>query len=78
MDNKTEVNENKIILKNFSCTIYKMDRDGGNKTLRLSRCGFSYALSKLRPPIIQASKKCAADRKRASIGCPNFIEEPKM
>ena len=32
-----EGNENKILLADFNITIDKMDRDGGNKTLRLYR-----------------------------------------
>ena len=47
MENKSEGNENKIILGNFNCTMDKMDRNGGNKTQRLHRCGSYYVLSKL-------------------------------
>ena len=35
MENKSEGNENKIILGDFNSTIDKMDRDGGNKTQKL-------------------------------------------
>ena len=35
MENKCEGNENKILLGDFNITIGIMDRDGGNKTLRL-------------------------------------------
>ena len=42
MENKSERNENKI-----NCLMGKMDRDDRNKTQRLCRCGFNYALSKL-------------------------------
>ena len=35
MENKSEGNENKIILGDFNNTIDKMDRDGGNKTQKL-------------------------------------------
>ena len=44
MENKTEGNENKIILGDFNCIMDKMDRYGGNKTQRLYRCCSSYAL----------------------------------
>ena len=37
MENKCEGKENKIILGDFNITMYKMDRDGGNKTQRLYR-----------------------------------------
>ena len=46
MKNKNKVNENKIILGDFNCTMDKMDRDGENKTQRLYRCCSNYALSK--------------------------------
>ena len=46
MENKSEGNENKIILGYFDCIMDKIDRDGGNKTQRLCRCGSNYALSK--------------------------------
>ena len=45
-ENKSEWNENKLILGEFNCTMDKMDRDVGNKTQRLYRCS-NYALSKL-------------------------------
>ena len=35
MQNKNEGNENKIILRNLTCTMDKIDRDGENKTQRL-------------------------------------------
>ena len=47
MENKSEGNESKIILGNFNCTMDKVDRNGGNKTQRVYRCGSYYALSKL-------------------------------
>ena len=47
MKNKSEENENKVILEEFNCTMDKMDRDGGNKTQRFFRYGANYALSKL-------------------------------
>ena len=47
MKNKSEGNENKIILGDFNCIMDKTDRDGGNKRQRLFRCGSNYALPKL-------------------------------
>ena len=44
MENKNEGNENKLILGDFNCTMDKMDRCGGNKTQKLYRLCFSYAL----------------------------------
>ena len=44
MENKNEGNENKIILRDFNCTMNKMDKYGGNKTQRLYRCCSNYAL----------------------------------
>ena len=41
IENKSEGNENEIILGNFNSTMDKMDRDGGNKTQRLCRCGWT-------------------------------------
>ena len=35
MKNKNKVNENKMILGDFNCTMDKMDRGGRNKTLNL-------------------------------------------
>ena len=32
MEKKNEGNENKIIFRDFNCTVNKMDRYGGNKT----------------------------------------------
>ena len=46
-DYKNEGNENTIILGDINCTMDKMDSDCGNKTQRLYRCRFNYALSKL-------------------------------
>ena len=43
-ENKNKVNENKIILEDFNCTMDKMDRNGENKTKRLYWCFSSYAL----------------------------------
>ena len=34
MANKSERNENKIILGNLNCTMNKMERDGANKIQR--------------------------------------------
>ena len=39
--------ENKITLEVLNCTTNKIDMDGENKTQRLYRCCFNYALSKL-------------------------------
>ena len=47
MENKNEVNENKIILGGFHCAIDKMDRDGESKTQRLNGCSSNYPLSKI-------------------------------
>ena len=47
MQNKNEGNENKKILGDLNCTMYKIDRDGENKTQRLYRCCSNYARSKL-------------------------------
>ena len=44
METKNERNENKIILRDFNCTMDKVDRYGGNKTQRLYRCCSNYAL----------------------------------
>ena len=44
--NKSEGIKNKIILREFNCTMDKMVNDGGNKTQRLYRCGSNYALLK--------------------------------
>ena len=46
-ENKNKVNENKIILEDFNCTMDKMDRNGENKIQRLYWCCSSYALLKL-------------------------------
>ena len=47
MENRDEVNENKITLRDFDCTMDKMDRDSGNKTQTIYRCGYNYVMSKL-------------------------------
>ena len=47
MENKTEGNENKILLGDFNCTKDKMGRHGGNKPQRLYRFDSNYTLSKL-------------------------------
>ena len=44
MQNKNEINENKIILGDLNCTMNKIDKDGKNKTQRLYRCCSKYAL----------------------------------
>ena len=44
---KIKMRENKIILGDFNCTMDKIDSDDENKTQRLHRCCFNYALSKL-------------------------------
>ena len=46
MEKKNIGNENKIILGDFNCTMFKMERDGRNKTQTLFCC-FNYTLSKL-------------------------------
>ena len=47
MENKSDRNENKILLEDSDCALDEMDKDDGNKTQRLYRCGSNYALSKL-------------------------------
>ena len=47
MENKSDRNDNIIILRDFNCTINKMEKDGGNKIQRLHGCGSIYFLSKL-------------------------------
>ena len=47
MENKNEQNENKIIFRDFNCTMDKMDRDLENKTQRLYRGCSNYFLPKL-------------------------------
>ena len=47
VENKSEGNENRLVLGDFNHILNKMDRDGENKTQRLYWCGFNYALSKL-------------------------------
>ena len=45
--NKNQGSENKIILRDFNCTMDKINRGGGNKTQIFCRCCSNYALSKL-------------------------------
>ena len=47
MENKSDRNENKILVEDFDCALDEMDKDDGNKTQRFYRCGSNYALSKL-------------------------------
>ena len=47
MQSKNEGNKNKIMLADLNCIMDKVDRDGENKTQRLSRCCSRYALSKV-------------------------------
>ena len=47
MENKSDRNDNIIILRDFNCTINKMEKDGGNKIQTLHGCGSIYFLSKL-------------------------------
>ena len=47
IENKTEGNENKIIIGDFNCTLEKIDRDEGNKTQKRYRCHSLFALSKV-------------------------------
>ena len=47
IENKTEGNENKIIIGDFNCTLEKMDRDEGNKTQKRYICHSLFALSKI-------------------------------
>ena len=47
MQNKSEGNENKIMLGDLICTMDKIERDGENKTQRLYGCCSNYALPKL-------------------------------
>ena len=44
MEEKNEVNENKKMLGDFSCTMDQMDTDGENKTQIFYRCCSNYAL----------------------------------
>ena len=44
MENQNKGNENKIMLGDFNYTVDQMDRDLENKTQRLYRCCFNYAL----------------------------------
>ena len=47
MKNKNKGNGNKIILRDYNCTMDKMDMDGGNKTQKFYRCCPNYALLEL-------------------------------
>ena len=47
MEHKIEGKKSKMELGDFNCTMDKMGRYCENKTERLYRCGFNYALSKL-------------------------------
>ena len=47
MENKTQGNENKIMLVDFNSTMDKMNRGVGNKTQKLYRYRSKFALSKL-------------------------------
>ena len=47
MENRTQENENNIILGGFNCTMDKIDRDDGNKIQRTYRCRSNFALYKL-------------------------------
>ena len=47
MQNKTEGNENKIMLGDHTCTIDKTEKNGENKTQRLYKCYSNDVLSKL-------------------------------
>lgn len=47
MKSITQGNENKLILRNFNCTISNMDRDDGRRTQKLYGCRFSFVVSKL-------------------------------
>ena len=47
MENRTQENENNIILGGFNCTTDKIDRDDGNKIQKTYRCRSNFALSKL-------------------------------
>ena len=44
MGNKNEGQENKTILGDFNCAMYKMDRYDGNKIQRHCRCCSNYVL----------------------------------
>ena len=47
IENKTEGNENKIIIGDFNCTLEKMARDEENKTQKRYRCHSLFVLSKI-------------------------------
>ena len=47
MENKNKGNGSKIILRDYDCTMDKMDMDGGNKTQKFYRCCPNYALLEL-------------------------------
>ena len=45
MQNKNKGSENKIMLGDLNCTLYKFNRDGEDKSQILYRCCPNYALS---------------------------------
>ena len=47
MENKNKGKGNKIILREYNCTMDKMDMDGVNKTQQFYRCCPNYALLEL-------------------------------
>ena len=47
MRNENDGDKDKIMIGGFNCTVDIMDRDGGNKTQRIYRCCFNYAMSKI-------------------------------
>ena len=47
MENKNKGNGNKIILREYNCTMDKMDMDGGNKIQKIYRRCPNYALLQL-------------------------------
>ena len=71
MENKCEGNKNKIILREFSFTMDKMDRDGGNETKILCRCGSHYTLSKVTP--IMVSRIYREGRNQILLSSPTTI-----
>ena len=46
-ENKSERNENKIILRDFNFTVCIMGKNGANKTQKLYRCDSNYTFLKL-------------------------------
>ena len=71
MENKSDENENKIILRDFNSTIDKMDKDGRNKTQRFYRCGSNYALSKF---WIMGSRIYGKGRTQTPLTSPTTID----